>query len=231
MQLEVQIHQLASSATASTRRRPQTREEEIANSHSHGLGLAAALVAGGFLIAAVVQRGSLSFSVGVGIYAATMVLLYLGSTLYHGLPVGRAKAVLLVCDHSAIYLFIAGSYTPFGLGVLRGPWGLALLALVWAMALGGIGFKLIAGAHRYPKLSTSLYLAMGWVLLLAAGPIWHLMAPAGVLWLLTGGMAYSIGVAFFRAEGMRYGHFVWHWFVLAGTVCHFVAVLRYAGGA
>jgi len=102
MQLEVQIHQLASSATASTRRRPQTREEEIANSHSHGLGLAAALVAGGFLIAAVVQRGSLSFSVGVGIYAATMVLLYLGSTLYHGLPVGRAKAVLLVCDHSAI---------------------------------------------------------------------------------------------------------------------------------
>jgi hemolysin III len=113
------------------------------------------------------------------------------------------------------------------LGVLRGPWGLALLIIVWALALAGVAFKVIGGAAAHPKLSTGVYLAMGWVLLLAAGPVWHLMPVAGLMWLLAGGVAFTAGVAFFRAERVRYVHFIWHLFVLAGTVCHFVAVMRY----
>ena len=113
--------------------------------------------------------------------------------------------------------------------MLLGPWGLALLIIVWALALAGVAFKVIGGAAGHPKLSTGVYLAMGWVLLLAAGPVWHLMPFAGLLWLLAGGIAFTAGVAFFRAERMRYAHFIWHLFVLAGTVCHFIAVLRYAG--
>jgi hemolysin III len=230
IQLLARPRQAILSAFLATDERPQTRAEEIANSLSHGLGLAAALAASAFLIATAVQRGPANFIAGVSVYAATLVVLYLASTLYHALPVGRAKAVLLVCDHAAIFLFIAGTYTPFTFGVLRGPWGFALFFAVWGLALGGIAFKVVGGAARYPKLSTGLYLGMGWVLLLAAGPVWRLMPPGGLLWLLAGGFAYTAGVAFFRAEGMRYAHFIWHLFVLAGTVCHFIAVLRYAGG-
>lgn len=221
--------QAISGILAATRERAQSREEELANSLSHGLGLLAALAAGAYLIVTAVQHASAGFIAGASVYVATMVSLYLASTLYHALPPGRAKATLLVCDHAAIFVFIAGTYTPFAFGVLRGPWGLALLLVVWGLALAGVAFKIIGGANRWPRLSTSMYLAMGWVLLLAAVPLWHLMPPEGLLWLLAGGIAYSAGVAFFRAEGMRYGHFVWHWFVLAGTLCHFIAVLRYAG--
>src|SRR5258707_5910970 len=193
MQLMVQSKQLISSALAATESRPQTRAEEIANSLSHGLGLVAALAAGSLLLATAAQRSSPSFTVGAIVYTATLVSLYLASTLYHLLPVGRAKAVLLVCDHSAIFLFIAGSYTPFTLGVLRGPWGSALLMIVWALALAGVAFKVIGGAAAHPKLSTGVYLAMGWVLLLAAGPVWHLLPVAGLMWLLAGGIAFSAG--------------------------------------
>lgn len=231
MQLSALPRQAISRAYAATAARTQSREEELANSLSHGLGLAAALAAGTFLIFTALQRGSPGFIAGVSVYVATLAFLYLASTLYHALPNGRAKAVMLVCDHSAIFLFIAGSYTPFTLGVLRGPWGSALFVVVWGLALVGITIKVVGGADRYPKLSTAMYLVMGWVLLFAAGPVWHLMPVGGLLWLLAGGIAFTVGVAFFRAEGMRYGHFIWHWFVLAGTIFHFIAILRYAGGA
>src|SRR5688572_2325670 len=155
--------------------RPQSRPEELANSLSHGAGLAVAIVAGIFLIITAVQRGSAAFLIGASIFAATMVLLYLASTLYHGLPEGRAKYALLVVDHSAIYLFIAGSYTPFTLGVLRGPWGWTLLAMVWALAAAGVAAKIIGGPQRFHRLSTAVYLGMGWLFLLAAGPIWRQM--------------------------------------------------------
>jgi hemolysin III len=229
MQLISQSRQALSSAFAATERRSQTRAEELANSLSHGLGLAAALGAGTLLLATAARRGDVIFMAAVIVYAATGVFLYLASTLYHALPASRAKDVLLVCDHSAIFLFIAGSYTPFTLGVLRGPWGQALFIIVWTLALAGATFKIIGGAADHPKLSTAVYLGMGWVFLLAAGPVWQLMPPAGLLWLLAGGAAFTIGVAFFRAERMRYAHFIWHLFVLAGTICHFIAVLRYAG--
>jgi hemolysin III len=209
--------------------RPQSRPEELANSLSHGLGLVGALAASAILIKAALGHGEATFLASAAVYAATLVFLYLSSTLYHGLAEGRAKAVWLICDHSAIYLFIAGTYTPFTLGVLRGPWGWALFGLVWGLALAGTAFKVRWGAAAHPRLSTAVYLGMGWLFLLAAGAVWRLMPPAGLLWLLAGGLAYTAGVAFFLAERTRYAHLVWHGFVLVGTACHFVAVLRYAG--
>lgn len=231
MQLLVQSRQVISSAFAATASRPQTRSEEIGNSLSHGLGLVVALAAGAVLLSTAAQRGGSSLILGAVIYTASLVSMYLASTLYHALPVGRAKAVLLVCDHSAIFLLIAGTYTPFAVGVLRGPWGLALLITIWTLALVGVGFKVIGGAAAHPKLSTGLYLGMGWVFLLVAGPVWRLLPLAGLLWLLAGGVAFTAGVAFFRAERVRYAHFAWHLLVLAGTACHFIAVMRYATGA
>ena len=213
---------------ADTGRRPQTRAEEMANAISHGLGLAAAVGAGVFLLVTASQRGDTAFSLGAIVYVASGVALYLASSAYHALPAGRAKSRLWVCDHAAIYLFIAGTYTPFLLGVLRGPWGSALLIAIWTLALAGVAFKIIGGPGKYPRLSTSIYVGMGWIFLLMAGPVWRLIAPAGLAWLLAGGAAYTLGVAFYRWERLHYAHFIWHLFVLAGTLCHFVAVWRFA---
>lgn len=208
--------------------RAQTLGEEIANSVSHGLGLLAALAAFPVLVWFVQQRGAAASIVGASVFATTAVLLYLSSTLFHAVSAPRAKRVLQVLDHSAIYLLIAGTYTPFTLGVLRGPWGWTLFGLVWGFAAAGTLLKVLGGV-RYTRLSTALYLAMGWLILIAAGPAWQLLPKAGIAWLLAGGIAYTAGAAFFLAERIRYFHFVWHLFVVAGTACHFVAVLRYAG--
>ena len=228
MQLSTQSRQIISNLFAATAPRVQTPAEERANSLSHALGLAAALAAAALLIASAAQRGDPAFLAAVCVYAVTGLGLYLASTLYHALPAGRAKDVLLVCDHAVIFLFIAGCYTPFSLGVLRGPWGTTLLVVVWLLALAGVAFKVIGGPDRYRKLGTGLYLGLGWALLLAAGPIWQLVPPAGLAWLLAGGLAYTLGIAFFRAEQIRYAHFIWHLLVLTGTICHFVAILLYA---
>jgi hemolysin III len=155
--------------------------------------------------------------------------LYLVSTVYHALPVGRGKRILQVCDHAAIYLLIAGTYTPFTLGVLSGGWGWLLFGAIWGLALTGITLKIIGGPTRYPRLSTGVYLGMGWLFIIAAGPLWQRLPWAGLLWLLAGGLAYTLGVGFFLNERVRYNHLVWHLFVLTGTACHFVAVWRYAG--
>jgi len=207
--------------------RPQSFGEEIANSVSHGVGLLAAVAAIPTLVAGAIRRGSVAGIVGVSVFAATMVLLYLTSTLYHALPNNRAKRVFRVLDHSAIFLLIAGTYTPFTLGVLRGPWGWTLFGLVWGLALAGVGLKAVGGV-RYPILSPCLYLGMGWLVLIAFKPLWLRIPPAGLLWLLAGGLAYTAGIAFFAAVRTRYTHFVWHLFVLAGTTCHFIAVLWYS---
>jgi hemolysin III len=209
------------------RRRAQSLGEEIANSVSHGVGLLAALVAAPALVIGAIHRDDAAGIVGASVFAASMVLLYVTSTLYHALPPGRAKAVFRILDHSAIYLFIAGTYTPFALGVLRGPWGSSLVVLVWVLALVGIGLK-AAGGLGHPKLSTGVYLAMGWLILIAAKPLLAAIPPWGLFWLLAGGLVYTAGVGFFAVPRVRYSHFVWHLFVAAGTTCHFVAVLRYA---
>ena len=206
--------------------RAQTRGEEIANSISHGTGFLAALIALPVLVVVAVQHGTAAL-VGAGIFAATMALLYLTSTLYHALAPNRAKRVFQILDHGAIYLLIAGTYTPFTLGALRGPWGWTLFGIIWALAGAGIALKAVGGV-RHPRLSTGLYLAMGWLILVAAQPLWRAVPGWGLFWLAAGGVAYTAGVGFYAAPRMRYAHFVWHLFVLAGTACHLIAVLRYA---
>ena len=210
-----------------TEDRPQTLGEEIANSVSHGVALLAALGAVPFLIAAASQLSTPSF-IGALVFAATMVLLYLASTLYHAMPQGRAKRVFMKLDHGAIYLFIAGSYTPFALGALSGAWGWTLFGLVWALAAVGILLKAF-DRLSHPLLSTGLYLVMGWLVLIAAVPLARHVAPTGIVLLVAGGLAYTGGVVFFLLDNrVRYAHTVWHGFVMAGTAFHFFAVMGYA---
>jgi hemolysin III len=201
--------------------------EEIANCVSHGVGFLAALVATPILVLTAARRGGLVAIVGASVFAGTVVVLYLASTLYHALPWSRAKRVFRVIDHSAIFLLIAGTYTPFTLGVLRGVWGWTLFGIVWGLAVLGVTLKSVCGI-RHPRLSTTLYVGMGWLALIAIRPLWLKVPVAGWLWLIAGGLAYTAGIAFFAAERVRYGHFVWHVFVLMGTTCHFFAVLWYA---
>lgn len=208
--------------------RTQSLGEEIANSISHGVALLAAISATPFLIITAVDRGGVADIVGASVFATTMLLLYLTSTLYHALPRNKTKQIFQILDHGAIYLLIAGTYTPFTLGVLRGAWGWTLFGLVWGLAVAGVLLKAIGGV-RYPTLSTCLYLAMGWLVLIAVKPLWLLVPSWGLFWLLAGGIAYTLGVVFFvMDERLRYSHFIWHLFVIAGTACHFVAVLWYA---
>jgi len=206
--------------------RGQSPGEEIANSISHGIGLLGTLIALPVLVIGAVPHGPAAI-VGAAIFGATMVLLYLTSTLYHAIPPSRAKRVWRILDHGAIYLLIAGTYTPFTLGVLRGPWGWTLFGLIWTLALAGILLKSIGGV-RHPRLSTGLYLGMGWLVLVAAKPLWQTVPGWGLFWLAAGGVGYTAGVGFYAASRVRYAHLVWHLFVLAGTGCHFIAVFRYA---
>jgi hemolysin III len=207
--------------------RPQSLGEEIANSVIHGVALLAAILAVPFLLAAASHLGVANV-VGASVFAATLVLLYLISVLYHALPVGRAKRVFMKLDHGAIYVFIAGSYTPFTLGALGGPWGWTLFGLVWSLAVFGVMLKGF-GRLSHPWLSTGLYLLMGWLVLIAAVPLVERVALPGVALLVAGGLAYTAGVVFFMLDSrLRYAHAVWHSFVVVGTGCHFFAVLRYA---
>ena len=209
-------------------RREQTHAEEIANSVSHGAGLVAAVVGTPLLVIHAVRIGDAGFIVGTSVFSATMIFLYLASTLYHALPTGRAKAVFRVIEHSAIFLLIAGTYTPFTLGVLRGAWGWTLFGVVWGLAVAGVVLKAINKAS-HPILFTGLYLLMGWVIVIAVDPLFARVPTAGLLWLLAGGLSYTAGVAFFATDSrLQYGHLIWHLFVLAGTTCHYFAVLWYA---
>ncbi len=218
---------MSSMTSASLARRPSFGEE-LANSLSHGLGLLLAIVGLPFLIMHAEHHGSVSAVVGAAIFGSSAILLYLASTLYHAIPQRRIKDILRLLDHAAIFLLIAGTYTPITLGVLHGGWGWTLFGLIWGLALAGLIFKALVGV-RFPRLSTLLYVAMGWVVVIAIRPLWLHMAAGGLMWLAAGGLAYSLGVVFFVLdEKVRYGHFIWHLFVLAGTACHFFAVLFYA---
>jgi len=202
-------------------KRQQSLGEEIANSVSHGVALVAAVVSVPFLVMSARHQSAASF-------VGTMVLLYLASTLYHAMPTGRAKRVFLKLDHGAIYLFIAGTYTPFALGALSGAWGWSLFGVVWLLAAIGITLKALDRLN-HPWLSTGLYLAMGWLVVVAAVPLLERVPLHGVMWLVAGGVAYTVGVIFFVFDSrIRYSHAVWHGFVAMGTACHFVAVQSYA---
>lgn len=206
--------------------RTQSLGEEIANSVSHGAGALGVLAALPLLLITSARNGPAPL-VGAAVFGATALLLYLSSTLYHALAPSRAKRVLRIFDHCAIFLLIAGTYTPFTLGVLRGPWGWTVFGLVWGFAAVGILLRVNAG-FRHPNAVTALYIAMGWLGIVAAKPLWEAMNGWGLFWLLAGGLAYTAGVGFYAAPRLKYGHFVWHLMVLAGTMCHFVAVLRYS---
>lgn len=212
--------------------RPQTLGEEIANAISHGLGVLLAVAALPILVMRAVNQGEVADVVAAAIYAATMILLYGVSTLYHALPrrlcQGRVKDWLMRLDHAAIYVFIAGSYTPFTLGVLHTGPGVTLLVAVWAAAAFGVTIKLL-NRLRHPLVSTALYLAMGWVVVFAVSPLMHLMPGPGLALLVAGGLSYTLGAFVFLLDNkVRYAHFVWHLFVLGGSVCHFFAALFYA---
>ena len=196
--------------------------EEIASSITHGIGAVLSLVA---LIVMILAAGSASRIAAVTVYGITLLLLYSCSTLYHALTNHTAKRVFRVLDHSAIYLLIAGTYTPFTLITLRGSWGWTLFAIIWSLALSGIVFKVFF-TGRYQFLSTAIYVAMGWLAVVAIRPMMQALSWQGFLWVLAGGLAYTLGVIFFAWKA-KYTHPIWHLFVLAGSACHFYAIFRY----
>lgn len=199
--------------------------EEIANTVTHGVGLLLSVAGFVVLLVLAILRGTAWHIVACSVYGASLIALYSASTLYHAVLSPRLKRALRVFDHSAIYLLIAGTYTPFLLLNLRGPWGWAIFGVIWGLAVAGVFFKLWF-VDRVPRLSTALYLAMGWLVIIAAKPVLAHVPLTILLWLLAGGLFYSIGVIFYAWKRLPYNHAVWHLFVLAGSTCHYFAVLR-----
>ena len=197
--------------------------DEIANALTHGLGAAAALACGAVLITLAAIHGDGWQLAGAIVFGITLLLLYTASTLYHAIQHPIAKGRLKVFDHCAIYLLIAGTYTPFTLVGLRGPWGWGLFAAIWTLALAGVVFKLFY-TGRFKRLSTLIYIAMGWLVIVAIKPMWRELDGFTLGWLLAGGLFYTLGTYFYQRDSVRYFHAVWHLFVLAGSVCHFIAV-------
>ena len=199
--------------------------EELANTITHGIGLL--LSVAGFLVLLVfaIIRGTASHVVACSIYGAALICLYTASTLYHATISPRLKRALKIFDHCAIYLLIAGTYTPFLLLNLRGAWGWSLFGVVWGLALAGILFKFWFVDH-FEYLSTAIYVAMGWMVVIAAKPVLAHVPTATLLWLLAGGLLYSSGVIFYLWKRLPYSHVVWHLFVLGGSACHYFAILR-----
>lgn len=207
--------------------RLQTAGEEVANSITHGLGLLLAIAGTVILIINASIHGDTSNVVGASIFGATMIILYLTSTLYHALPRSKAKNVFRLLDHGAIFLLIAGTYTPFTLGVLSGKLGWTLFAMEWALALTGVFLKTFTGL-KYSRLEKGLYLAMGWLVIIATKPLYEGVGLAGIMLILAGGLCYTLGMPFYVAKERKFTHLVWHLFVIAGTVCHFFAVMYFS---
>jgi hemolysin III len=207
--------------------RVQTIGEEVANSLTHGIGLVASIAGLVAMLLAAATRGDPWVIVACAVYGATLVLLYLTSTLYHALARTRARGVFRRLDHAAIYLLIAGTYTPFTLVFLRGPWGWTLFGVSWGLAVLGVTLKAVFGP-RWPILSTLVYVLMGWLVLAAVGPVLRHVPGGAIAWLAAGGLCYTAGVVFFALDRrVRYAHAIWHLFVLGGSICHYVAVMGY----
>ena len=202
--------------------------EELANIATHGFGLVASLVAFPLLVAFAVRAGDAAAIIGVSIFAATLVGAYGPSTAYHAMPAGPRRIFWRRVDQAAVYLLIAGTYTPLALGALRGAWGWTLLTIVWLAAAVGIGSKVLLRTES-PTLETISYLGMGWLLVVAIQPLLERIGWAGFMWLLAGGIAYTIGTAFLVCQSrLRFGHCAWHVFVLGGSTCHAIAIVNYA---
>ncbi len=200
--------------------------EEIANSITHGIGMLLAISGLAVLVGFASVHGDVWHVTTCSIFGATLILSYAASTLYHSIPYPAAKQVLKVIDHVAIYLLIAGTYTPFTLVSLRGPWGWSLFGTIWGLALLGVILKTTM-LGRIAGISTAIYLAMGWIVLVAFKPLLAAVELGGLLLLLLGGLAYSAGVIFYAWKRLPYNHAIWHLFVLAGSLCHYFAILFY----
>lgn len=211
--------------TADTQK-PYPLGEEIANAVTHGLGTAAAIVATTLLL--VKGSGSLSGwqLAGIAVYGGSMITLFLASTLYHAIHHEASKAVLKRIDHIAIYLLIAGSYTPFMSITLQSASAHALLTVVWGLALIGLVFK-IYFIHRFPRVSLITYLVMGWLAMFMVYELWQVLPRPGFWLLIAGGLCYTVGAAFYAMKNMRYSHAIWHLWVIAGAVCHCVSIGLY----
>lgn len=203
-----------------------SKAEEIANSITHGLGAALGVTALILLVVFSSLNGTASHIVSSAIYGSSLFILYLASTLYHAIPYPRAKKILQKVDHSSIFLLIAGTYTPFTLISLRGPWGWSIFGIVWSLAIFGIIFELFA-KKSYKKISLALYLGMGWLIIFAIKPIIANVETGGLLLLLAGGITYSLGVIFYAWKSCPFNHAIWHLFVLAGSILQFFAVFFY----
>ena len=204
-----------------------TVSEEIVNSGLHGSGLLLSIAGTVWLVVSATRRGDARQVTAASIFGATLILVYLASTLYHGLPVSWIKWIFGLMDNAAIYLLIAGTYTPFTLSLLRGGWGWSLFGIEWGLAIIGVMMTMFI----HPPigwLSLLLYLSMGWLILIALRPLRAHLAPRGLMLLVAGGVAYTIGVIFYVHDDLPYYHAVWHTFVLTGSICHYFAVLLYA---
>jgi hemolysin III len=199
--------------------------EEIANTITHGFGLALSVAGLVILLVLAALRGGALQIVSCAIYGTTLITLYAASTLYHGIAAPRFKRALRIFDHSAIFLLIAGTYTPFLLVNLRGAWGWSLFGVVWGLAMAGIVFKFWF-VERFGFLSTTVYLLMGWLVVIAARPVLSHVPASELIWLVAGGLCYTAGVIFYASKRIPYAHVIWHVFVLAGSTCHYFAVLR-----
>ncbi len=200
--------------------------EEIAHAATHGLGAVLSIIGLTVLVAKAAMYGNAWHVTAVSIFGATLVMMYSASTLYHSIPLPRAKHVLRVIDHSLIYFLIAGTYTPFTLITLKGPWGWSLFGVTWGLAVAGVAFKIFA-TGRFEKISLAIYLGMGWCAIAAIKPLLANLQPGGLALIFAGGLIYSGGVAFYVWERLRYHHAIWHLFVLGGSVLHYFAILFY----
>ncbi|HXG92999.1 MAG TPA: hemolysin III family protein [Blastocatellia bacterium] len=201
----------------------QTIIEELINSITHGVGLALSVIGFIVLVTLSILHGTAWQIAGCAVFGLTLIFLYTASTLYHSLRTARAKRVFKVVDHAAIYLLIAGTYTPFTLVNLRGFWGWTLFGLIWTLTILGIAFKIFF-IDKFKILSALVYIVMGWLGLVAFKPLLEMVPLAGIIWLLAGGLFYTTGVIFFASKHIPYSHAIWHVFVMAGSICHYFAV-------
>jgi hemolysin III len=212
-------------AVVSSGRQTKVDREELANALTHGFGLLLSIAGAVALVAVSILHGTAWHIVSCSIYGFTLVLLYFSSTLYHAISTPRLKRMFRLFDHSAVYLLIAGTYTPFTLVNLRGGWGWTLFGVVWVLTLAGITFKYVA-LDRFHA-STVLYVLMGWLVVLGIKPVLTFVTLHGFLWLLGGGLFYTVGVFFFASKRIPYSHAIWHVFALCGSICHYWAVFFY----
>ena len=200
--------------------------DEWANYLTHGLGLILSFIGLYILIITPMQNGDHWKMLNLAVYGISLILLYAASTIYHAARSPKVKRVFRTIDHCAIYLLIAGSYTPFTMLILEGFWGWTLFTIVWGLAFTGIAFKVFF-RHRFKLLSTVIYLLMGWLVIIAAEPLMDSLHIEGLYWLIAGGLSYTAGVIFYALDKRRFYHAIWHLFVLSGSVCHYFAVLFY----